>query len=60
MRYAGLATQWLVMLGLAVWAGWKIDNWIKPNFHVLVIVLPLAALCISLWQIINEFNKPEK
>ncbi len=64
-RYAGLATQWLVMLLAAVWIGWELDSWIggklsKPNFHVLIIVLPLAALCASLWQIINEFNKPKK
>jgi F0F1-type ATP synthase assembly protein I len=62
-RYAGLATQWLAMLLAAVWIGWKVDKWIgdkaiKPNFHVLIILLPLIALCASLWQIINEFNKP--
>lgn len=60
MRYAGLATQWLVMLAAAVYIGWKIDKWIGPRFHVLVIVLPLVSLCASLWQIINEFNKPKK
>ncbi|MDR3681821.1 MAG: AtpZ/AtpI family protein [Flavipsychrobacter sp.] len=58
MRYAGLATQWLVMLLAAVGIGWKLDKWIGPNFHVFIIALPLIALCVSLWQIINEFNKP--
>ena len=58
-RYAGLAIQWLVMLGLAVWAGIWLDK--KVGIKALfVILLPLAALCVSLWQIIREFNNKKK
>lgn len=60
MRYAGLATQWLVMLLLAVWGGMKLDKMIGWRFPVLTVVLPLLALCISLWQLIKAFNKPNK
>jgi len=56
MRYAGLATQWLVMLGIAVWGGLKLDE--RLVFRALfVIVLPLAALILSLWQLIRSLNK---
>ena len=58
MRYASLATQWMVMMLLAVWAGHKLDtklNWRVPLF---VISFPLIALGVSLWQLINELNKP--
>ena len=59
-RYAGLATQWLAMLGLAVWIGLKLDKLTGWRFPVFVITLPLAALCFSLWQLVREFNKPKK
>jgi len=60
LRYAGLATQWLVMLLAAVWGGMKLDKWIGWKFPLLTVVLPLLALCISLWQLIKAFNKPNK
>jgi hypothetical protein len=56
MRYAGLATQWLVMLGLAVWGGLKLDEWM--GFRALaVVVLPLVSLVFSIWQLIRSLNK---
>ena len=58
MRYAGLATHGLVMLGLAVWAGLKLDE--RLDFKALfIIILPLAALVISLWQLIRSLNKKD-
>jgi F0F1-type ATP synthase assembly protein I len=60
MRYAGLATQWMVMLSLAVWIGYKVDqklNWTVPVF---LILFPLIALGVSLWQLIKELNKKNK
>jgi len=60
MRYAGLASQWLVMLGVAVWAGIKLDKVTGWKIPVFVVVLPLTAICYSLWQLIREFNKPKK
>lgn len=56
MRYAGLATQWLVLLGIAVWGGLKLDA--RLHFKALfVIILPVAALVFSLWQLIRSLNK---
>jgi hypothetical protein len=60
MQYAGLATQWLVMLGLAVWAGMAIDKRVSETSRAFTIILPLAALTISLWQLIRKFNKPKQ
>ncbi len=60
MRYAGLATQWLIMLGVAVWAGYKIDRWANLKFPLFLILFPLISLSLSLWQIIKESNKPHK
>lgn len=58
-KYAGLATQWAVMLGLAVWGGLKLDQYLGVR-ALFVILFPVLALGYSLYQVIREFNKPKK
>ena len=60
MRYAGLATQWLLVLLLAVWGGIKGDHLLAWRFPILTIILPLLALCLLFWQLLKELNKPNK
>ena len=57
MRYAGLATQWMVLMGVCVLIGIKLDHYLSWRVPVFVILLPLLSLIISLWQLIKEFNK---
>lgn len=59
-RYIGLGTQMMVMLGLAVYAGYKLDEKTGWKIPIFIIILPLIALGISLWQLIKAFNKPKK
>lgn len=60
LRYAGLATQWIVMLLVAAWAGIKVDGWLKWKIPVCTILFPLVALIYSFWRLINELGKPKK
>lgn len=60
MRYVGLGTQLMAMMLVAVWGGWKLDKLIGWKFPLLLLLLPLIALGFSLWQLIREFNKPNK
>lgn len=60
MRYAGLATQWLVMLSLAVWAGYKLDSRLKWKMPLFLILFPLISLSFSLWKLVRELNRPKK
>jgi Na+-driven multidrug efflux pump len=55
-RYASLSTQWAVMLLVAVWLGHKADEWTHWRIPVFVIVLPLGALLVSLFQLIREVS----
>lgn len=57
MRYAGLATQWMVMMGLGVWLGYKLDKYLGWSVPLFLILFPLISLTVSLWQLIKEFNK---
>lgn len=60
MRYASLATQWMVTLSLAVWAGYKLDKKINWRLPLFLILFPLISLALLLWRLINELNKPTK
>jgi hypothetical protein len=59
LQYAGLATQWLVTISLAVWLGYKTDYiWLAWKIPVLTILLPLLTIVLLLFKIIKDFNRP--
>ncbi len=58
LRYAGLATQWMVMLLLAVYVGYKVDRLTNLPLPLFLILFPLISLTFSLWQLIKQLNKP--
>ena len=61
MRYVGLATQWLVMIGIAVTFGYKLDfDWIGWQIPVFVTSLPLIVIVVSLYKLIITFSKKTK
>ena len=43
-RYAGLASRYLAVLGLAVWGGWKVDQWLSWALPLCIWLFPLAAV----------------
>lgn len=53
-KYAGLATQFLVGIGLFLFAGIKIDQWMKINMPVAVWVLPLLFITAVIVKIIRD------
>ena len=59
IRYAGLGTQILVALGLAVCAGLKGDKWLHTS-PLLVCILPLLILFVIFYKLIKETAKPPK
>jgi F0F1-type ATP synthase assembly protein I len=54
MRYAGLAMQFLVSIGIGVFLGLKLDEWLHLSFPLLVWLLPLL---IILGIILNIFKE---
>ena len=57
LRYAGLGTQILVSLGLAVFIGLKLDAWIRTPFPVLVWLLPLLVILGMIIKTIKDTSK---
>jgi hypothetical protein len=65
MRYAGLGAQLFVSLGIAVFAGYKGDQWLHTPFPILVWLLPFAVLCAIIYKLVKDTSKrntdgPEK
>ena len=57
MRYAGLGTQIFVSLGLAVFVGYKADQWLHLHFPLLVCLLPLLVLVMIIYKLVRETSK---
>jgi hypothetical protein len=57
MQYAGLATQLLVALGIAVFIGLKADQWFQISFPLCAWLLPLLALCTIFYKILKDTSK---
>ena len=63
LRYAGLGTQMLAAIGIAVFAGLKADQWLKtlPLFSCVLPLIVLFAIFYKLMrQTANKSNDPIK
>ena len=54
LKYAGLATQILIGLGLAVFIGLKIDEWINIKMPLAVWLLPLLVITALIYKVIKD------
>jgi hypothetical protein len=57
LRYAGLATQFFIAIGLSVFFGMKLDQWLHISFPVLVWVIPLLVIVSLIYKLIKETNR---
>lgn len=56
MKYAAVGTQMMVLMGLGVWGGLKLDE--KLNTSPLFLILfPVVALFVSLYQLYRQLTK---
>lgn len=59
MKYASLGMQMLVLLGLGVWGGLALDKRLHTS-PLFLVVLPVLALFLSLFQLYRQLVKPKK
>jgi F0F1-type ATP synthase assembly protein I len=58
-RYAGLATQLLVAVGLAVFLGLKADQWLHTS-PLLSCVVPLLSLIAIFYKLVRDTRNPKR
>jgi len=51
-----------VSLGIAVFAGYKVDQWIHTRIPLLVWLLPFVVLCVIIYKLIKDTSsrKPDE
>jgi hypothetical protein len=57
LKYAGMATQFFIAIGLSVFIGIKLDQWLHISFPVLVWVIPLLVIVSLIYKLIKETNR---
>lgn len=57
LRYAGLGFQFLVGIGLAVFAGIKADEWLNISFPLLVWLIPLVIIIGVIIKVVVDTGK---
>ena len=56
LRYAGLGTQLLVAIGLALFAALKLDKWLHTS-PLFTVALPLIMLIGIFYKLVKETGK---
>jgi hypothetical protein len=56
-QYAGMASQFLVAIGAAVFAGYQIDHWLDWGVPVWIWVLPLLVITGMIYGVIRNSTK---
>ncbi|MDO1448592.1 AtpZ/AtpI family protein [Rhodocytophaga aerolata] len=57
VKYSGLGFQMMATLGIAVWGGIKLDEWLELKFPAFTVALPCIALIGSLIIFIRSLPK---
>lgn len=47
----------LAAMGLGVWIGYELDEWLKPGFPVFLIAFALLSFGLSLYLVIKSLPK---
>lgn len=56
-QYMGFAFQLMAGLALAVFAGLKLDKWIKPGIPIFIWVLPLLVLIALIVKVVKDTSQ---
>ena len=57
LRYAGLGAQLFASLGISVFIGYKVDQWMNTSIPLAVWVIPLLVLCGMIYRLVKDTSK---
>jgi F0F1-type ATP synthase assembly protein I len=60
VRHSSIAFEMLAIIGLFTFAGWKLDQWLKNEFPVFLLILSLLGVFFGIYTAIKDFLKVEK
>jgi hypothetical protein len=53
-KYSSMAFQMVIIMGLGVFGGIKIDKWLNMRFPFFTIILSLAAVALSIYYFVKD------
>ena len=57
MKYATMGTQMLVIIGLGVFGGYKLDKWAGNEIPIFTLILSLFSVGAAIYLSIKDFLK---
>jgi F0F1-type ATP synthase assembly protein I len=58
-QYAGMASQFLVSIGLGVFIGYKVDQWMNTKIPLFVWLLPLLIIIGTIYRMAKDTRKKD-
>ena len=56
-RYSSLAFQMFAIIGLGIFGGVKLDQWLKPGFPIFTVLLSILSVAASIYFAIKDLLK---
>jgi hypothetical protein len=53
-RYTNLAFQMFAIIGLGIWGGVKLDEWLQPGFPVCTVLLSIISVAAAIYAAIKD------
>lgn len=57
IRYTNLAFEMIAIMGLSVFAGFKIDQWLNLSFHAFTLAFMIISVIAAIYHAIKKFLK---
>jgi ATP synthase protein I len=58
-RYSGLAFQMFAIIGLGIFVGVKLDQWLKIGFPVFTVILSLLSVSAAIYTAVKDLIKKQ-
>ncbi|OFX59014.1 MAG: hypothetical protein A2066_00030 [Bacteroidetes bacterium GWB2_41_8] len=55
IRYSSLAFEMIVIMGIGVWIGVKIDEWLELDFPAFTLALMILSVAGAIYHAIRKF-----
>lgn len=55
IRYSNLAFEMIAIMGLGVFIGWKIDQWLELSFPGFTLGLMILSVAGAIYHVIRKF-----
>lgn len=56
-RYSGLAFQMFAIIGLGIFGGYKLDQWLKTGFPVFTVLMSIISVAAAIYTAVKDLLK---